>query len=323
VTIDKQDLPFFEAVQEEYKKALKDAKINYPLNRAKGVGRGSFAAYCYFQLGVQVFSMDLWSIPEPEKKSDKESLTVEKLKAMSSEDFLALGEEKIQAFLEKQGAPPNFKASMLIKMLKEGKITPSKMADMIEKMPKRKTVSGEKEHPDSYIIKWSDSVLKGKGFVPWTHYNHPTLGDVEIGGFVPFLKITPPPEDIKKTISFHTDFYLKLMDKLAELKIKQIDIKALDENLYKVTCYLTNTGWFPTSTAQGRRARTSWPITVRVKTSKKQSIFSGRPVEEIPFLNGVETRKLEWTIKAEKNSRITITAHSPKLGSVKKTVVLK
>ena len=326
MNIDRQDMPFIQAVQKDYKDALKKAELNYPENRAKGVRKGSFAAYCYYQNGVQVFSSDLWAIPEPKKKpaaEDKDALTIEKLKTMSSEDFLALDEEKIEAFLKKQGVPPNFKASMLINMVKSGRVTPERMVQMMEKMPK-KPAAEEGEHPDSYILKWSDTALKGKGFVNWTPFKHPTLGDVEIGGFIPYLKTTPPPSEIEKTIDFHTDFYIKLMDRLAELKIKETKVEPLEDGLYKVTIYLTNPGWFPTSTAQGRRARTSWPIRVELKTTKGQSLFSGRSVVNIPFIGGSgDTKKAEWTIRGKKGSKITIQANSPNLGSVKTTVVLQ
>lgn len=323
MSIDDKDMPYLLAIQKEYKDALKEAKLNYPQKRAKGVGKGSFAAYCYYQLGTQVFSTDLWAVPEPEKKEKKDAITAEKLKTMSSEEFIALGEEKIDAFLKEQGAPPNVKAAMLIKAVEGGQITPAKMAEMIEKMPK-KAAGKEGEHPDSYILKWSDSTLKGKGFIPWEPYKHPTLGDVEIGGFVPYLRTNPPAKEIKKTISFHTDFYIKLMTRMAELQIKETRVKRLDDNLYQVTLFVSNEGWFPTSTAQGRRARTAWPVRVCLKTSQGQTIFSGKPIERVPFLEGSgDTKKLEWTIKGKKGSKVSITASSPKAGSVTTTLDLK
>jgi hypothetical protein len=323
VTIDKKDMPYFEEIKKEYKKALKEAKIDYPESKAKGVKKGSFVAYCYYQYGAWVFSTDLWKIPEPKKKMEKDKLTVDKLKKMSSEEFLSLEDEKIDAFLKEIGAPPNFKASMVRKMVESGRITPSKMAEMIEKMPKTKK-KDEEEHPDLYILKWSDSVLKGKGFIDWKPYKHPTLGEVEIGGFIPYLKINPPEKDIEKTISFHTDFYIKLMERLGELQIKEVKVKRIDENLYRVTVYFTNPGWFPTSTAQGRRAGTSWPIRVELKISKDQKIFSGKKIETIPFIEGSgDTRKIEWLIIGKKGSKITIIAKSPKAGSVSTTVELK
>lgn len=324
MNIDRQDMPFIEAVQKEYKDALKKAKLEFLEKRAKGVGKGSFVAYCYYQYGVQVFSSDLWAIPEAEKKpADKDALTVDKLKTMSSEDFLALGEEKIEAFLKEQGAPPNFKASMLIDMVKSGRVTPVRMVEMMEKMP-RGAAAKDDEHPDSYILKFSDAVLKGKGFVNWTPYKHPTLGDVEIGGFVPYIKTTPPPSEVEKTIAFHTDFYIDLMSRLPQLGIKEAKVEPLEDGLYQVTVYLTNSGWFPTATAQGSRAGASLPIRVELKTEKGQALFSGRQVVTIPSIGGSgDTRKVEWTIRAKKGSKITVSARSPRLGAVTTTVVLQ
>jgi len=323
VALDREDVPIFEAIQKEYKDALKEAKLDYPEKRAKGVGKGSFAAYAYFQYGVPVFSSDLWAVPEPKKEPPKDALTADKLKTMSSEEFIALGEEKVAAFLKDQGAPPNINAGMLIGMVKSGQVNPAKMAEMIEKMPKKPQAEGE-EHPDAYLLSWSDTFLKGKGFVSWTPYKHPALGDVEIGGFVPYLRINPPPAEIEKTISFQTDFYLKLMDKVAELAVKESKVQALGPDVYQVTVYYTNNGWFPTATAQGRRAQTSWPIRVRVKTGADQVIFSGKPIESIPSIGGSgDTRKLEWTIKGKKGSKVTISAWSPKLGTLDTTLVLE
>ncbi len=323
VAIDRQDMPLFESVQKDFKDFLKEAKIDYPEKRAKAVGKGSFVAYGYYQYGVPVFSLDLWAVPEPKKEPAKDAITQEKLKSMSSDEFLALGAEKIDAFLKEQGAPTNFNAEMLIKMVKSGQVTPARMAEMMDKMPKRPQTDSE-EHPEAYILNWADTALKGKGFVNWTPYKHPTLGDVEIGGFVPYLKITPPPEDIEKTISPPTDFFIKLMQKLAGLEISLTEVKALSQDLYQVTAYFSNPGWLPTSTAQGRRAMSSWPIRIKLNLAATQSLFSGRPVETIPFLGGSgDTKKVEWTVRGKKGSSLTVDAWSPKLGKTTATIVLE
>jgi hypothetical protein len=323
MNIDQQDMPLLQAVQKDYKDALKEAKLEDLEKRAKGVGKGSFVAYCYFQYGVPVFSTDLWKVPEPKKEPAKDALTVDKLKTMSSEEFLALDDETITVFLKEQGAPDNVKPDMIRKMVESGKVGPAKMAEMVEQMPKQAKVE-EGEHPEGYIIDWVDTALEGTGFVDWSPYRHPTLGDVEIGGFVPFLKTTPPSSLMKETIAFHSDFYIGLMGRLPTLKIKETKVETLGDSLYEVTVYLTNLGWFPTSTAQGRRSRTAWPIRVEAKTGKGQMIFSGRKLVTIPFINGSgDTKKAEWIIQGKKGSTVTITAKSPRLGSVNATVVLE
>lgn len=323
MSIDRQDMPLIQAVQKEYKDALKEAQLEQLEKRAKGVGKGSFVAYCYYQLGVPVFSAHLWTIPEPKKEPDKDALTVDKLKSMSNTDFLALGEEKIAAFLKEQGAPPNINASMLIGMIESGQITVERMAEMMEQMPQIAGAQGEK-HPDAFILNWSDSELMGNAFVDWTPYPHPTLGDVDIGGFIPYLKVTPPAADMEKTIDFHSNYYIQLMGKLPHLEIKDTQVKALDEDLFQVTIYFSNSGWFPTSTAQGRRAQAVWPIRVELNTAENQSVFSGRTIVNIPFIGGSgETQKVEWTIQGKKGSKVTVTAKSPRLNPVQTTIVLQ
>jgi len=322
VAIDRQDQPVWDAVQKDYKEALKAAKLEYPERRAKGVGQGSLAAFAYFQYGVPVFSTDVWAVPEPKKEEPKDVLTAEKLKAMSSEEFIALGEDKIGAFLKEAGAPPNFKAAMVINMVKSGQVTPAKMAEMMDKMPKKPGAEGE-DNPEAYLIKYSDSVLAGRGFVAWTPVKHPTLGEVEVGGFVPYLKTDPLTAEAKTWIDVHTNVYLKLMQKMPELKVSQTKVKPLAQGLYEVSLYLTNSGWMPTSTAQGRRCRRAWPIRVALKTGAGQALVSGHPVENIPFLDGSgAVKKLTWTVRAEKGSSLAFKCGSPRLGSINVNVTL-
>ena len=323
VTIDRLDQPVLDSIQKDYKDGLKAAKLEYPEKRAKGVGRGSFAAFAYFQYGVPVFSVDVWGVPEPKKKEEpKDALTADKLRTMTSEEFIALGEDKIDAFLKAQGAPPNLKAAAIIGMVKGGQVTPAKMAEMMDKMSKKPGAEGE-DNPEAYLIQYSDAALGGKGFVNWTPVKHPTLGDVEVGGFVPFLKVDPVTPEAQAWVDFHADFFLKLMSRMPNLEMGEAKVKALGEGLYDVDLFLTNSGWLPTSTAQGRRARRAWPIRVTLKLGQGQALVAGRPIENIPFLNGSgEVKKLSWTLKAGKGSKVVFTAWSPRLGTVEKTVSL-
>jgi len=276
VALDRQDLQVFESVQKEYKDALKAAQIDYPEKKARGVGKGSFLAYCYYQYGVPVFSTDVWTVPEVKKQGKEDELTLEKA-------------ERMQRARTGGG-----------------------------------TAAAGAENVDTDVLKWSDSSLEGKGFVAWSPFKHPTLGDVEIGGLVPYVRVLPPPAQIEKLAAFSTDFYLKLMDRLAEINICETRVQPIDENLFNVTCYLANPGWLPTATAQGRRAQSSWPIRVRIKTAENQSLFSGRPIETIQSLAGSGgTQKLEWTVRGKRGSTVEISAESPKLGSVSKVVTLQ
>jgi len=314
MTLDRSDQAIYLEFQKEYRDGLKEAGLDYLEKRARGVGRGSFSAFCYYQYGVPVFSFDLWQIPEL-KGEKKESLTSDRIKSMSSDEFLAMGEEKIAAFLKEQGAPPNLTAGMVIKMFQSGQMTPARMAEMLEKMPG--AVGGiEKDNPEAYLLNYSDTVLKGKGFVDWKAFNHPDLGQVEIGGFIPHLKQVPPTDQLKNSLEFHIQFSQKLMQKLPVLSVKETKTEKLGTGLYRVTIYLQNEGWLPTSLAQGRRSLAAYPIRASLKLSEQQKLFAGSPVEMIPVLQAGESQKLQWTVQAKKGSNLEVKIWSNRINPV-------
>ncbi len=324
MNLDRLDQALYEEFQKDYKDGLKAVGLDYLEKRAKGVGKGSFAAFCYYQYGVPVFSFDLWQVPEPKKEEKKDELTPDRLKSMSSEQFLALGEEKIAAFLKERGAPPSFNAAMLIKMVQSGQITPARMAEMMEKMPRAAGAgaTGTEENPEAYLLVYSDNVLKGAGFLDWKPFQHPDLGQVEIGGFVPFLKYTPPSDQLQASVRYHVQYCKKLMMKLPVVSVRETKIERLGSDLYRLTVYLQNEGLLPTSLAQGRRALTSYPIRVSLKLEGKQKLFAGRPVELVPFLQSGEVRKLEWTVQAKKGSSLGLKVWSNRISPLEKMIKL-
>ena len=322
MTFDRSDQAIYEELQKEYKNGLKEFGLDYLEKNARGVGQGSFPAFCYYQYGVPVFSFDLWQVPEPKKGEIKEGLTPDMIRSMSSEEFLALGEEKIAGFLQEQGAPPNLNAGMVIKMVQSGQMTPARMAEMMEKKPGGAGTRPKNENPEAYLLNYSDTVLKGKGFVDWKVFNHPDLGQVEIGGFVPYLRQVPPLDQLQNSLKFHIQFSQKLMQKLPVLSVKETKAEKLGTGIYRVTVYLQNEGWLPTSLAQGRRSLTAYPIRASLKLNEQQRLFAGRPVEMIPVLQGGESKKLEWTVQAKKGSNLKVVVWSNRINPVEVTIKL-
>ena len=186
------DLVFYKKFADDYKKYLEEKagkKERFDPEKARD---GSFELWSYYHLGVPVFSMDLWSISKPEKeKKEEDGLTVEKLEKMSSEEFLALGEEKIETFMTKSGVPDQFTAKGVMSMVEGGRLNPERIASMIKQMPAKDPEEGGADPEEKALLNYSDKVLDGEGFVEWEKVNHPELGEVEIGGFVPFLETTP------------------------------------------------------------------------------------------------------------------------------------
>ena len=59
-----------------------------------------------------------------------------------------------------------------------------------------KDYDGDGRVTDLENLRYIDEELGGRYFKPWTKFNHPTLGEVEIGGFNPKFWSQNPPVEI-------------------------------------------------------------------------------------------------------------------------------
>jgi len=177
--------------------------------------------------------------------------------------------------------------------------------------------------PGAVLTDGSNTTSQDRGLIDWKPYNHPQLGNVEIGGFAPFHRFNPHPSMIQPSLVFHTDYCIHLMNQMADLQFRNINITDMGDAISRVRITFSNPGWFPTCTAQGQKSRTSWPITVRLKTTKDQMIYAGEPFEIIPSIPGGKTRTLEWQIQGPRGSEVTLSATSFKLGTKSTSFTLK
>jgi murein tripeptide amidase MpaA len=50
------------------------------------------------------------------------------------------------------------------------------------------------------MLSWNDRELEGEGFSPWTPFDHPQLGRVEVGGWkTKFTHQNPPPKFLERS----------------------------------------------------------------------------------------------------------------------------
>ena len=214
-----EDLKFYKELSEKYKEFLKTNKLDAKRLEPPQPKDGSFELWSYYHLGVPVFTMDLWTLPEVKaEEKEKSGITPESLEAMTPDAFVALGEAKIAAFLKEVGAPDNIKPAMLLEGVKSGKMTPKQMAGMLKQMPKPKDAAAA-DPKQKALLAFSDKELQGKGYVNWTPFKHPTLGDVEIGGIVPFTDTTPPASMVKALLDGQVPWVISLAEKLPQLKV--------------------------------------------------------------------------------------------------------
>jgi murein tripeptide amidase MpaA len=111
-----------------------------------------------------------------------------------------------------------------------------------------------REHPeadDHKLLQWSDNQLQGEGFVDWYHYNHPQLGDVELGGWNALFSLwNPPPAQLQNEIDRLPQWLL--WHTLITPKLEWCHCKAtqLEKGLYQIDVAVVNSGWLPTQISQ-------------------------------------------------------------------------
>ena len=176
---------------------------------------------------------------------------------------------------------------------------------------------------DLRLLQWMDSE-KVDGFVNWTPFKHPTLGDVEIGGFKPYVTMNPPAARIADLGAAHAKFVVHLTSLFARVAIAKTEVTALGGGLYRITADIENAGFLPTALAQGVNARAVKPVMVQLGVPPESIITGSEKTIFVPTLAGSGSRQsYEWVIKGKPGSTVTLRAVSQKSGTETATLSLR
>ena len=99
---------------------------------------------------------------------------------------------------------------------------------------------------DLTMLKWSDGVLDGKGYADWYPFEHPQLGQIELGGWDrQYAFRNPPPEFLEKEIAPFSDWLVWHLLISPRLELYEASAKSLGKGAYRVRLVVQNTGWLP------------------------------------------------------------------------------
>jgi murein tripeptide amidase MpaA len=208
---------------------------------------------------------------------------------------------------------------------------------------KYKYIEWFREHPveeDLKLLKWNDEVLGGKGFVNWYKFNHPQLGEVELGGWdEAYCWRNPPPELLEKEVALFPKWLLWHALISPKLELHGVDVKPLGEEAYRVRVVVQNAGWLPTYiTKKAVEKKIVRGVIVELELPEGATLETGKMREDIGQLEGraykgpavnvwvedptQDRAKVEWTVKAPKGATLKIVAKHERAGTVKKEVAL-
>lgn len=316
-----EDLTWYKHLSEQYLDYLKKSGFNTERLEPEKAKDGSFELWSYYHLGVPTFSFNFFTPPKPkEDKKEGSGISPEQLENMSTEDFINLGEEKIALFLKEQNAPEQFGATRVIEMVKSGQTNPKQIAGMLKSIPKPVKAS-EADPALKALLAYSDKELGGKGFVNWKSYTHPTLGEVEIGGAVPFVASTPPFAQADSLIQAQLPWIFTLAEKLPRLKILDYKVKNMGAGVYGLEIWVENPYYLPYPTAMGKRNSQPAPA-VLILEADGLEFLNGYRRTPIRAVDGLSSVKLSFLLKLQKGNTLKATLESKSVGNDFKEIKL-
>ena len=161
---------------------------------------------------------------------------------------------------------------------------------------------GDGRVTDLESLRFIDEELGGRYFKPWTKAVHPTLGEVEIGGFNPkFWRQNPPVEILEEWIRKEALFNLFLAGSLPQVKIVSAEARPArkEPGAFEIVAVFTNEGFLPTALRMAERVKIVRPDEVSVRLPEGVEVVGGGARREIGFLGRNERKEVRWKVKVK------------------------
>jgi hypothetical protein len=182
---------------------------------------------------------------------------------------------------------------------------------------------GDAQAMDRQLLQWMDRE-KIDGFVAWTKVKHPDFGEVEVGGFKPYVTVNPPAAKIAELGKSHADFALYLTSLFPKIGIAKFEFTNHGGGLFRIKAEVENTGFWPTALGHAVAARAVKPTLVQLQVEPETILSGNAKSNSIQSLSGSGARmKFEWLIKAKAGDKVELKVVSQKGGTTRQSVVLK
>jgi len=176
---------------------------------------------------------------------------------------------------------------------------------------------------DAKLIESMDSVGVDV-FADWATYDHPELGSVEIGGFMPYGTTNPPADQLTELGRQHGEFAVRLAGMLPRVDIVSTEVTAHGGGVFTVTAEIENSGYFPTSLQHGVVSGAVQPTTVRIQVDPEAILTGDAKSSTVQRLEGSGSRaEFSWVIQGDTGQSVEIWVRSQKGGTDTATVTLR
>jgi murein tripeptide amidase MpaA len=201
-----------------------------------------------------------------------------------------------------------------------------------------------RDHPaedDLKLLKWSDEQCGGQAHVDWVPFQHPQLGEVEIGGWdkLNYWR-NPPPHLREREAARFPAWMTQIALSLPKLEVLRTEVRALGDDTWRVRFAVANSGYLPAYVSKRALERKTVRGTVfEIHLPEACSLLNGRERIEGPQLEGhapkvslqaflpnpaitADRAVAEWVVRGERGTRIALTARADRAGAVHSEITL-
>jgi len=309
ITLDEGDVAIYKHIAERYKELTNIKKA------PKQSQSGAFHAWTYAQLGIPSFASRVWVRPQAEKKTKDGNGDKDREPEGKSDDKNG---DATSADNGGSGSRPRRGG------FRRGRRGGRRAGGPDGRAGKKNEKKKDKEAFEQAKgwLKYSDEQRDGAGFVVWEPFEHPTLGAVEIGGFVPYFRTNPPADQLGDIADAQTKFLLDLGGRFPHLSLERVEVNRLSDSVYEIKAFLTNSGYFPSGLAIAKVTRRVRPVVVSLGLDLAD-ILGGDKIHKVWNVDGEGgVYELRWVVRGRANQTIAIHVTSEKYGDFTKEVAL-
>lgn len=192
------------------------------------------------------------------------------------------------------------------------------------------------------LLRWQDEALGGEGFMPWTPFDHPQLGPVELGGWKRMLTFRnpPPARYLEEMAQANCRFTLRHAACAPQLRLRDCTATPLGGRLWQIRAVADNPGFLPTSlSAQAVAMRAAPPVVAELTSPAPLRFVQGTPRVALGHLAGrlqrhtaysrfydwpASAQPLEWLVEVPEELPLSLTVRvaCPRAGAATATIQL-
>jgi murein tripeptide amidase MpaA len=158
---------------------------------------------------------------------------------------------------------------------------------------------GDGEISERERLRWNDEEMDGRQYVDWHSFDHPTLGEVEIGGWI--RRKNSPPEGplIQAEAEMGNAYKIYMAGLTPRLSIKsEVTAANPDAGIYQVDITVENTGYLHTALEQARVLGVVEPVLLEVEGDANLEILFGEKKLGIGHINGQsESETISYVVR--------------------------